>query len=379
MMLCVYCGENKNEDEATREHVIPRSIGGNLIPDNPFILTRVCKRCNNVCGTYVDAEYTKSVFANGYIAAAYWKQADIRTNPTLPLTFMGRETTIVSPDGRVCDMWLGPTGDKICHFHHPYPSGLLTPPTIELLSFKRYPSIDRGYAILFFRTNNPEWYHTVIHSFINKFKKSDLYFGSGPNLGDPFKDIPLELREFHQYLLDYDEPHTLRLELDPNSGARFMAKIALGLGALFLNDSFALSKSANNLRSMMWSKDAKERGSIAVRGAGMFSEQTKFLDWFGWDKTHIILMNIADTTLFLSTILFGEEKRIICMSNDPTHWQGKMDKEMIYVIAPFLQAYVGPLDIGEYVGWKDNAMPSPRLDALKERMDARPPAPPFMI
>lgn len=378
-MLCVYCGEDKNEDEATREHVIPRSIGGNLIPNNPFILTRVCKRCNNICGTYVDAEYTKSMFAHGYIADALWKQADIGTNPTLPLIFMGRETTIVSPDGRVCDMWLGPTGDKICHFHHPYPSDLFTPPTIEQLSFKKDVSIDRGYAILFFRTNNPEWHLTVIRSFVAKFRKSDLYFGSGPNPGGPFKDIPLDLREFYHYLRDYNEPHNLRLELDPQGEARFTAKVALGLGALFLNDNFVQSEDAQKLRNLMWSKDPQERASIPVRGAGIYSEQTRFLDYFTWDRNHIIMISIATGSLFLSTILFGEEKRVLCLSNDPTHWQGKVDREIIYVIAPFLQAYVGPLDIGEYFGWKDNGMPSPRLDVLKERMGARTPAPPFTI
>lgn len=279
----------------------------------------------------------------------------------------------------VSDMWLGPTGDKICHFHHPYPSDLFTPPTIEQLSFKKDVSIDRGYAILFFRTNNPEWHLTVIRSFVAKFRKSDLYFGSGPNPGGPFKDIPLDLREFYHYLRDYNEPHNLRLELDPQGEARFTAKVALGLGALFLNDNFVQSEDAQNLRNLMWSKDPQERASIPVHGAGIYSEQTRFLDYFTWDRNHIIMISIATGSLFLSTILFGEEKRVLCLSNDPTHWQGKVDREIIYVIAPFLQAYVGPLDIGEYFGWKDNGMPSPRLDVLKERMGARTPAPPFTI
>lgn len=53
-MKCLYCGNEKNEEDFSQEHVIPKALGGNLTPDNPFTIHNVCRRCNSVAGAFID-------------------------------------------------------------------------------------------------------------------------------------------------------------------------------------------------------------------------------------------------------------------------------------------------------------------------------------
>jgi len=62
MPACVYCNTEKQEDELSQEHVIPRAIGGNLTPINPFSLNNVCRHCNSLCGAYIDGPFIKNWF-----------------------------------------------------------------------------------------------------------------------------------------------------------------------------------------------------------------------------------------------------------------------------------------------------------------------------
>jgi len=51
---CIYCG--KNCEKKSEEHIIPESIGGNLIIDN------VCETCNSNIGSKVDAKFVDSEY-----------------------------------------------------------------------------------------------------------------------------------------------------------------------------------------------------------------------------------------------------------------------------------------------------------------------------
>lgn len=64
MPKCTYCDYEKEQSDLSQEHVIPRGIDGNIYPVNPFSLNTVCKRCNSLCGTYVDGPFIKYVLSN---------------------------------------------------------------------------------------------------------------------------------------------------------------------------------------------------------------------------------------------------------------------------------------------------------------------------
>jgi hypothetical protein len=57
-ITCIFCAERK---KGSREHVIPRSLGGNLV------IKHVCQDCNSVLGRVADSEFE----TNSYIAVAY--------------------------------------------------------------------------------------------------------------------------------------------------------------------------------------------------------------------------------------------------------------------------------------------------------------------
>ena len=59
-IVCIFCAERK---KGSREHVIPKSLGGNLV------VKHVCQDCNSVLGRVADSEFE----TNSYIAAAYKK------------------------------------------------------------------------------------------------------------------------------------------------------------------------------------------------------------------------------------------------------------------------------------------------------------------
>lgn len=120
MPKCIYCNYVKEQSDFSQEHVIPRGIGGNLYPVNPFSLDNVCKRCNSLCGAYVDGPFIKNWFTKNYGTEEMYKYADVTKNAILPLRYMGPYQKITFED-RLCEFWLGPTGDRIYHFHRPYP------------------------------------------------------------------------------------------------------------------------------------------------------------------------------------------------------------------------------------------------------------------
>ncbi|OAB38318.1 HNH endonuclease [Paenibacillus glacialis] len=170
MAICVYCNKEKDTDEMTQEHVIPKAIGGNLFPTNPFSLDRVCKRCNNLCGAYIDGPFIKNWLTSNVKSSEIAKYADISRHPILPLSYFGILDDIKFGD-KICEMWLGPTGDTIYHFHEPYPEIDDISPMVGIPTYAKQKDVDPGFSFLFVRSNNPAWHKTIIFSFVEQFKK----------------------------------------------------------------------------------------------------------------------------------------------------------------------------------------------------------------
>jgi len=118
-LQCLYCRAFKDESEFSREHVIPQAIGGVFESGNPFKLHNVCERCNNVAGLYVDAPFLRSFSVHNGRADSELRTVELELKTALPLTFLGRHCSL-KHGTRICELWLGPTGDLIYHFQ-PYP------------------------------------------------------------------------------------------------------------------------------------------------------------------------------------------------------------------------------------------------------------------
>ncbi len=118
-MICPYCNSDQPEDRFNWEHVVPQAIGGGLQPTNRFKL-RICADCNARCGREIDGPFIKcwQTQKNKSVTAARC----LERSPTafLPLAYVG-VLDKVRDGSRICEYWLGPTGDRIYHFHEPYP------------------------------------------------------------------------------------------------------------------------------------------------------------------------------------------------------------------------------------------------------------------
>lgn len=56
--ICPYCGREKSDVERSQKHVLPKALGGNIAPQNPFSLV-VCRRCNSACGRHIDGPFIR--------------------------------------------------------------------------------------------------------------------------------------------------------------------------------------------------------------------------------------------------------------------------------------------------------------------------------
>jgi hypothetical protein len=379
---CVYCGKDKQESDLSQEHVIPRGIGGNLKPVNPFSIDNVCGRCNSVCGTYVDGPFIKNWFTKNYRTEELYRCADIAKNPILPLRYMGPYKELQFED-RLCEFWLGPTGDRIYHFHRPYPEEPDIAPMVGVPTFARKAEIDQGFAFLFVRSNNPLWYPTVFLSFVENFKGSTLYLGNGVTpQGGGFVEIPDYMKPLHAQLISLNgKTHHIGLALDLSFGDRFMAKLALGIGSLLLDDGFADSTSADLLRRFLWTKNPKERRDIPIMGTGFFNESHDKLDKIlSWGGGHVIALLPIEDALGLYVSFYETYCSMIKVSSEPEHWVKKgLGDGIVYVIAPGLQKHVGPKELLAYIAHKNSSTKDNELIELETEMNMQKELPSFDI
>lgn len=367
----------------TQEHVIPKAIGGNLFPTNPFSLNRVCKRCNNLCGAYIDGPFIKNWLTSNFKSTEIAKYADISRHPVLPLSYFGILDEIKYGD-KICEMWLGPTGDTIYHFHEPYPEIEDISPMVGIPTYAKQKDIDPGFSFLFIRSNNPAWHKTIILSFVEQFDKSILYLGNGPTpIGGRFSDIPEELSQLYERLRSLSgQQHKLSVMIKHHYGDRFLAKIALGIGALFLSDDFAVSSSASLLRTFMWTKSQNERQQLKLHGSGFLEGTPDSLKQIlNWPGGHVIALITDNNNLNLYCSFYGFQNAVVRVTSEPELWKDRInDDGIVFLIAPGIQKYVGPIELSKYIAHKfENDLENEQLLRLEEDLENKPELPPYNI
>ena len=307
MRTCIYCNKEKQDSEFSQEHIFPRALGGAIQPTNPFSTDLVCARCNTISGFFIDAPFVKSWFINNYRADNAKKY--IRLSPTtiLPLIYFGIIDDLKFED-KICEFYMGPTGDPIYHFHTPYPEEVDSPSMIGVPPHLRNKEIDYGFAFLQVRSNNPKWLPAIVYSFADNFKKSKLYLGNGPTPkveGAIFSDIPDELKDLLSKIRSLNgKEHKNTFKVDIDTGHRFLAKLALGMGCLFLKDEYKTSSDAELLRKLMWTRDHKERRKLQIHGTGFLGnhENMKNInESLKWDGGHVICIMQVVQPLCLET------------------------------------------------------------------------------
>jgi hypothetical protein len=364
-MFCVYCGKEKNE-KFTKEHFLPQALGGNVEPINPFLLP-VCQRCNSICGTYVDRPFVHSFFTQMEHAIAGRAYVDLSKKPALPLWHCGPENHLTAPDGRICEFAIGLTGDHVYHFH--YPHDLST----------RWDERDPGFVFLLVTVSNPAWHPTIIESVTKSFPKATFYLGNGPTPPVPgFADVPTQLEQLLDQIRSLDPWRTLNGSWDLSAGDRFLAKIALGMGALFLNADFPQSPEADVLRRFLWTISADDRKVIPFRGQRFAPSSEDPVD-LSIHGGHVLVFKPVGSKLAMHVQIY-KQRATVAVTTNPNHWANVIPAEgMVFIVIPGLKRVVGPVGLGEYIAWKDHDARHEKLDQLKDEMNRVAELPPYHL
>src|SRR5688500_7383766 len=91
MRTCIYCGEEKEENSFSDEHIWPDALGGDYLPD--FWRTNdVCQRCNSLSGVFVDGAFIRSWIGSAERATGALEYLDVSRpgKSILPLDYLGK-------------------------------------------------------------------------------------------------------------------------------------------------------------------------------------------------------------------------------------------------------------------------------------------------
>lgn len=380
MKRCIYCKREKDESEFSDEHVLPQAVGGALSPVNPFKTSDVCARCNNLCGLVVDTGFIKNWLTQAGRAREATQCVRFDENAIFPLTYLGPAPELAF-ENRICEMWLGPTGDSIYHFHEPYPEvrdmPLLVGPAPNLRE-----GVDSGFVFVFVVPSNAVWWLPILRSVAVQFQGSTLYLGNGNTpQGGGFAEIPPRLAILHEHLQSIrSHEHHVRLTVTVDAEVRFLAKFALGLGHLLLEPRFSLSPDGDLLRAMMWARTSDQRAEIRLRGSGFFQSSPALQEYCSWPNGHFIALRPLGSRLALIASFYGRQVGVIQVSETPAHWnQIVPDEGRVYVVSPGLRRFVGPLNFSSFLGHRQGVSINQDLAALENEERLVPPLPPVHL
>jgi len=155
------------------------------------------------------------------------------------------------------------------------------------------------------------------------------------------------------------------------STARFLGKLALGFGALFLGEPFISSTTAGRLRTFLWGRTAELRSDAEIHGSGFFDPiHQEGRDVMGWKPGHVFIMMPAGDSLGLNCYFYGAQGAAVEITADPAHWREHIPNEgAIYVVSPSRQKFSGPHTLSEFVAAKLGGAKSNGARALAEFME----------
>ena len=192
------------------------------------------------------------------------------------------------------------------------------------------------------------------------------------------------MKELHGKLKSIQgKTHNNTFAVGINFADRFLCKLALGIGSFILNPEFKESPSADLLRKGMWTKARTDRELLPIRGTGFLGNKNTMSnldDIFKWTGGHSIVIMKAQSQLAMYTNFYEVNSAVIQISDEPQHWEGKVEEGLIYVISPSLQKAVGPLDLTDYIAHRvEPQLICKPLQDLENEMNKFGDLPPFEI
>lgn len=367
---CIYCNREKSENEFSLEHIWPDSLGGEFLPDL-FKTRKVCTRCNNLCGQFVDGAFIKSMFVQNEIASSANSFANPKRPGFLPLSYIGIDKDFPVEQNELCERWIGAAGEHIYHVHEKDEAQWDSYAGGDIIKRKRK---DGGRAYLSLTSAEPYWVVVAVSSFKRAFKNAKRCLTTPSDLTPTMPNYDKWLKVFPQpdqndekqkRELSYIHSQKNRIihtgsVLDIGYEERFMCKLALSLGYQILGHDFGVSAYAQELRKALWCKDFQERRELKILGSGSFSTPNEISQGLGqalgicgaWTLT----IQALNSLLFAAISSPFQQIRLIVISDDPSLWSDKIKNHycigQCYVVAPIIKKAVGPIPLPELITHK---------------------------
>lgn len=362
MSICIYCGNEKSDDEMTLEHVVPQCLGGALLPDN-FKTRRVCKTCNSNLGLFVDASFEKSWFVSSWLQQTAMACFD-PTHPTsIPLMCMGKSEICLPEmkDDEICELYIGPLGELVFW---------VRPQDDQFYWYNggnpRTAKDQKTRAYFFFSIRSYKNPLLTWISFRDAFKDKKVrkvfatevcVTGADPtDIGfvdaDPLDQVRIEFLRKSDALENSKTSLSLNVEYD----LRFLAKIARGLSFCLFGEKTLQGGYANELKKALWHRDGTDIPEIFGKSTFASMEDKKFVEAIGSEHAVVIVLTNVPEGIGIN-INLGTRHTATIMCAESTVLEQK-DRDYVglgkaVVLYPFKKkAFIMPLL--DYIGFKTN-------------------------
>lgn len=378
---CIYCGQDKPEGEFSDEHIWPDGLGGSQL-EHFWRTDAVCRSCNNASGVYVDGAFIRSWFGNAERATGARDYLSL-TNPVagvLPLDYVGRLEDAPVREGFITELWLGPCGARIVHIH----------PDVGDEDWGGYAGGNprqkkktAGNAYLSFTSEEPYWILATLAAFKAHFKLAKrivLNAALTPTLKQRFFEVDWQDADqaADKPIIDYviaagrnDEMLRGTLRIPLNLGARFLAKLALGVGFKLFGGAFLATNYALDLRRGFREANDEKRSSLPVKGAGYLSNTHAdgAVSALAWPGGWLVFLHRGAEGLTLSVITPSGRLMTIVITADPTllaTLPADYETGRAWLTIPPLGVAEGPFPLEAYVG-HIGGVSYPPLQALADK------------
>lgn len=251
-------------------------MGGAFAPKK-FQFSNVCKHCNNVLGTFVDASYGKSwVVSNNLATMAHDVYYSLECTP-IPLVCLGPVNIpgIQTEEDAIVEWWTGPSGASVIWIR----------PDDERTYW--YTGGNPGFSrkqpsVAYFIPNSPDEtrFRMALASFLAHFKGKNarkVMFAHFEGMPEDFVYQgfnPQTESDKHNYEAIHKALESGSVKVSGSWNMwfdhRFMAKMVLAMGYSFFGNEFIDSPQAIEARKTLWPRDGETQG---LRGTSILGKE----------------------------------------------------------------------------------------------------------
>lgn len=371
---CIYCDIDKPANEFSLEHIFPDSFGGMLCSDL-FKTRQVCRRCNSTMGMFVDGPVIKNWFTKNAEAAAFREFVDPDSPECwLPFVYIGPAHHLELAEDEVCEVWLGPYGEHLYHFHNADDPRYDTYVGGNPIARRD----DPGRAYLFLTETDEKKYALTVRSFVRQFAKVTRYAGNfklqqADEQAGVIQPLPQDRIVEHASLEERASSGTqvhAQIAIQLGFEGRFLAKLARGIGFNLFKAAYLETTCSKNLQKAIWERDPKIRSGL-MRGMGLFNDMPpQVKERTGIRGTYSILLSALRDVFCLCLTLPDGKMLSVVISDEPALWAGddhaKYRDGVLYVIAPQVSRFIGPVAFPSFLAYSLGKMALPEVDALEQ-------------